>query len=83
MASASTASLGLAISLTDNEQQVKLDWNAPANSTNTLEYADQIGATEWHTLTNFISGPVNARVTVKDAAGAPLRVYRVRVDAGE
>ena len=44
---------------------------------------DAVTGGAWQTLTNFINGPVDARVTVKDAAGGPLRVYRVRVDAGK
>jgi hypothetical protein len=61
--------------------EVLLTWLSPAGSTNRLEYNDSLGRGAWLSLTNFINGPVNARVTVKDAAGAPLRVYRVRVDA--
>ncbi len=61
--------------------EVLLTWFSPVGSTNRLEYNDSLGQGTWLGLTNFINGSANARVTVKDAAGAPLRVYRVRVDA--
>lgn len=78
----SAQDVGLAIALSPAGNEVILDWDASANSVNTVEFSDSIAGGTWHTLTNFVNGPVNARVTVKDAAGAPLRVYRVRVDAG-
>ncbi len=78
-----SADLGLSISLDGSGQQVVLDWTAPAASANTVEFSDSVTTDAWQTLTNFINGPVTARVTVKDAVGAPLRVYRVRVDAGK
>jgi hypothetical protein len=71
----------LGILLSRNEREVALSWNAPANAANKVEYNDELGGGTWRSLTNFISGPVETRVTVKDAVGAPLRVYRVRVDA--
>jgi hypothetical protein len=79
--SANSSELGLAISLSSATAEVTLQWNAPAGSTSTVEYAESLGAGSWRTLTNLVNGPENTRLTVKDAAGAPLRVYRVRVDA--
>jgi len=79
--SSTSSDLGLAISLSSSGDQVTLQWNAPAGAASTVEYAGELGATSWRTLTNFINGPENTRMTVRDAAGAPLRVYRVRVDA--
>ena len=48
-----------------------------------VEFTESLGGGAWQSLTNFINGPVDARVTVWDAAAAPQRVYRVRVDAGK
>jgi hypothetical protein len=78
----STANIALTIALASGGREVVLKWNAAANSANTVEFTDSLASGAWQSLTNFVNGPVNARVTVKDAAGAPLRVYRVRVDAG-
>ncbi len=78
----SASDLGLAIQRS-NGGEVVLSWNTPANALSTVEYSDTLGAGGWPTLTNFINGSASARVTVKDAAGASLRVYRVRVDAGK
>jgi hypothetical protein len=85
-AASSTQNISLTIALDSGGREVVLNWDAAANSANTVEFADSLagfGAAGWLPLTNFINGPVNARVTVKDAVGAPLRVYRVRVDAGK
>jgi hypothetical protein len=81
--SLSTDSIALTIALVSGGQEVVLNWNATANSGNTVEFADSLAGGAWQPLTNFINGPVDARVTVKDAVGAPLRVYRVRMDAGK
>ena len=62
---------------------VILNWNAPANSANAVEFTESLGSGVWQSLTNFINGPVDARVTARDAAAAPQRAYRVRVDAGK
>ncbi len=78
----SSDGISLSIALDQPAREVQLNWDAPAGSVNTVEFAETLAASSWQTLTNFINGPVNARVTVKDAAGAPLRVYRVRVGAG-
>jgi hypothetical protein len=78
----SSGNIGLSISFSESDREITLDWDAPAGAASTVEYTDALGSTEWRTLTNFVNGPVNARVTVKDSAAAPLRVYRVRVDAG-
>ena len=64
------------------KREVILNWEAPANSANSVEFIESLAGGSWQSLTNFINGPVNARVTVRDAATAPQRVYRVRVDAG-
>lgn len=79
----SADAIALSIALEKEAGQVRLEWDAAAGSANTVEFTDSLAGGAWQTLTNFINGPVNARVTVKDAAGAPLRVYRVRVDAGK
>jgi len=80
---ATTQDLNLKIAYSADGQQVILNWDAPANSANTVEFSESLTSGAWQSLTNFINGPVNARVTVKDAADAPQRVYRVRVDAGK
>lgn len=77
-----TQDLNLQIALMPEERQVILNWDAPANSSNHVEFTESLASGAWQTLTNFINGPVNARVMVRDAADAPQRVYRVRVDAG-
>ena len=76
--------ISLTIALAAGGREVVLNWDTAANSANTVEFTDSLsgtGAAGWLPLTNFINGPVNARVTVKDAVGGPLRVYRVRVGA--
>lgn len=82
----STQNIYLTIALASGGREVVLNWDATANSANTVEFTDSLAGPAgagWQSLTNFINGPVNARVTVKDAVGGPLRVYRVRVDAGK
>ena len=74
---------GLNLELSANGQMAVLSWNAPARSTSHIEFSASLAAGSWQSLTNFINGPDDARVTVRDAASAPLRVYRVRVDAGK
>jgi hypothetical protein len=83
VAAISTQNISLTIALGAGGRDVVLQWDAAANSGNTVEFSDSLGGGSWQSLTNFINGPANARVTVKDAVGAPLRVYRVRVDAGK
>jgi hypothetical protein len=75
--------INLDIALAPNGGGVVLNWDAPANSANTVEFTESLSAATWQTLTNFINGPVDARVTVKDAAVAPTRIYRVLVGAGK
>ena len=70
------------ISLAPEGREVILNWEAPANSANSVEFTESLGGV-WQSLTNFVNGPVDARVTLRDAATASLRVYRVRVDAGK
>jgi hypothetical protein len=70
------------ISLATDAPEVILSWDAPANSANSVEFTESVGGA-WQPLTNFVNGPVDARVTLRDAATASLRVYRVRVDAGK
>ena len=82
-AAATSAAVSLHVDLSTDGREVTLNWNAPANSTTSLEYSGSLSGGEWQSLTNFINGPVDARVTVKDATKAPFRVYRVRVDAGK
>ena len=81
----SVQNISLTIALASGGREVVLNWDAAANSANTVEFIDSFAdaAAGWQPLTNFINGPVNTRVTVKDAVGGPLRVYRVRVDAGK
>ena len=62
---------------------VVLKWDAPANSANTVEFTGSLADGTWQTLTNFINGPADQPVTVRDTAKASARVYRVRVDAGQ
>ena len=80
---AATSDLGLNIALSLNGSEAVLHWNAPALSTSRVEFTGSLATGNWQTLTNFINGPDDARVTVRDAARSPLRVYRVRVDAGK
>jgi hypothetical protein len=82
-ADVATENLNLNIALSAEGREVVLSWDAAANSVNSVEFAESLTSGTWQVLTNFINGPVNARVTVKDAAAAPQRVYRVRVDAGK
>jgi hypothetical protein len=82
MKAISSGYIGLTVSFSESDREITLNWNAPAGAASTVEYTDTLGSATWRTLTNFINGPVNARVTVKDSAEARLRVYRVRVDAG-
>ena len=77
------ADFGLSIALAPHGSEAVLRWNAPANSASRVEFTDSLAGGVWQTLTNFINGPDDARVTVRDAAESPLRVYRVRVDAGK
>ena len=79
----STQQIGLTIAHASGGQGVVLSWDAPAGSANTFEFTDSLADPSWTVLKSFINGPENARVTVKDAVAAPLRVYRVRVDAGK
>lgn len=81
--SAAGAELGLTITLAAEGREAVLQWKAAAGSSSTLEFTDSLTGGTWQTLTNFTHGPANVRVTVRDAVGAPLRVYRVRVDAGK
>jgi hypothetical protein len=66
--------INLHIALAPGGGEVVLDWNAPANSANTVEFTETLSGAAWQTLTNFINGPTGTRVTVRDAAAA-------RVDA--
>ncbi len=75
--------LALRVALAPESGAVILNWNAPAHSANAVEFTESLGGGAWQSLTNFINGPVDARVTVRDAATAPQRVYRVRVDASK
>jgi len=79
----STQQIGLTIAHASGGQGVVLSWDAPAGSANTVEFTDSLADPKWTVFKSFINGPENARVTVKDAVAAPLRVYRVRVDAGK
>ncbi len=78
----STQDIGLTIGLASGGEDVVLNWNAPANSANTVEFSDSLAAGTWQPLTNFINGPVDTRVTVRQAAVHPLRVYRVHMNTG-
>ena len=71
-------SIGLAIGFT-NVPPIKavITWNALFNATNILEYRTNVAATNWMTLTNFATGPVNLTARVVD--GTLGRFYRVRV----
>jgi hypothetical protein len=75
--------LNLQIALSPEGGEVILGWDAPAHSVNRVEFTESLTSGGWQVLTNFINGPVDARVTARDAAAAPSRVYRVRVDAGK
>jgi hypothetical protein len=77
------SAINLHIALAPSGGEVVLNWDAPANSANTVEFTESLSEATWQPLTNFINGPVDARVTVKDAAVAPTRVYRVLVGAGK
>jgi hypothetical protein len=77
------SAVNLHIALAPGGDEVVLNWDAPANSANTVEFTESLSEATWQTLTNFINGPVDVRVTVKDAAVAPTRIYRVLVGAGK
>jgi hypothetical protein len=72
--------IGLVIRTGADGREVVLSWEAPAGSVNTVEFSDSLGGSDWKPLTSFVNGPADARVMVKDAVVAPLRVYRVRVE---
>jgi len=78
-----SAGINLQIALAPGGGAVVLDWDAAANSANTVEFTETLSGAAWQTLTNFINGPTDTRVTVRDAAAAPARVYRIRVDAAK
>jgi hypothetical protein len=75
------ADFGLVISLSESGPGSETEWNAAAGSANTLEYKTTLADGAWQPLTNFIHGPVSARISVNDKVGAGQRVYRVRVEA--
>jgi hypothetical protein len=78
-----SSAINLHIALAPGGSDVVLHWDAPANSANAVEFTESLSEATWQTLTNFINGPVDARVTVKDGAVAPTRIYRVLVGAGK
>jgi hypothetical protein len=75
------ASLALTIAM----QQFKalapralISWNTVANCNNHLECKRSLTDTNWVTVTNFYTGPINTRVSVSDSlSNDPLRIYRV------
>ncbi len=79
---ATAQEVNLQIALTAGAEVI-LSWNAPGNSASSVEFTESLTGGVWQPLTNFVNGPVDARVTLRDAATASLRVYRVRVDAGK
>lgn len=74
--------LDLAISLGQVGREVLLQWNAPEDSSSTVEFKDSLADGTWQTLTNLKQGATSGRAMVKDAVGLASRVYRVRVDVG-
>ena len=51
------------------------------NSTNFLRYKTNLTSTNWVTLTNFVQGPANSRVTVTDPVQTNGgRFYKVEID---
>jgi hypothetical protein len=79
----STQDIGLTATLAADGREVVLSWQAPAHSTNTVEFSDSLALPAWQPLTNFINGPVDAPATVKETVIHPQRVYRVRMNAGQ
>ncbi len=58
-----------------------ISWEAVYNSTNFLRYKTNLTSTSWITLTNFIQGPANGRVTVIDPVQTnSRRFYKVEID---
>ncbi len=83
VSASSTAALNLTITYGEDGRDVVLSWDAAVGSSSAVEFSESLTGGTWQSLTNFINGSVNARVTVRDAAKSPQRVYRVRVDAAK
>lgn len=58
-----------------------ISWESVYNSTNFLRYKTSLTSTNWITLTNFVQGPANSRVTVIDPVQTSGgRFYKVEID---
>jgi hypothetical protein len=57
----------------------QLSFTAIAGIEYTLQYSDQLGASQWHKLIDVIADPTTRIVTLNDPAApaAPARFYRV------
>lgn len=62
-------------------KSMAISWQSLYNSTNFLRYKTNLTSTNWITLTNFVQGPANSRVTVIDPVPANgRRFYKVEID---
>ena len=59
-------------------RRYELTWWALAYATNSVEYATNLIAPQWMTLTNFVNGPDTTRVSITNETGGNFRIYRVR-----
>lgn len=78
-----STSVNLAISRTNHlgTNCMAISWMALFDSTNFLRYKTSLTSTNWITLTNFVQGPANSRVTVIDPVQPNgKRYYRVEID---
>ncbi len=78
-----SANVNLAVAHTNHlgTNSVVISWEALFDSTNYLRYKTSLTGTNWITLTNFVQGPANSRVTVIDPVQANgKRYYKVEID---
>jgi len=77
--------LALTVSLANlPAPKVVVSWQSGPFAANHVYYKDSFAATNWLSLTNFVSGPLGGRVSVLDSIKpAGPRYYRVRVDPNQ
>ncbi len=78
-----SGNVNLTVAMTNQlgTKSMAISWEALYNSTNFLRYKTNFTSTNWVTLTNFIQGPVNSRVTVTDPVQINgRRFYKVEID---
>ncbi|HZQ48359.1 MAG TPA: hypothetical protein VFC07_15185 [Verrucomicrobiae bacterium] len=58
-----------------------ITWQSLSYSTNFLRYKTNLSSTNWLTLTNFVQGPANGKITVFDPVqGNSKKFYKVEID---